>query len=229
MKFTSAILATLSGKLGGIVASHNRGGQYLRKLATPTNPGTPEQEFIRTTMADLSNRWANTLTQVQRDAWDNYALAVPLPGVNGGSNNVGGVGMFNRSNIPRLQAGLTRVNDAPTVNDLGSFTAITVASATASNEHVAIAFDNTDAWANEAGAAMLVYVSRPQNPSINFFKGPYQLAGTILGNAMTPPTSPGVVTSPFPFAVGQKIFVRVAVTRSDGRYSLDQRMFRLGA
>ena len=66
---------------------------------------------------------------------------------------------------------------------------------------------------------MIVYSSRPQNQSINFFKGPYQLAGTVDGDDTTAPTSPQEITSPFPLTDGQHLFVQIRVHRIDGRLS----------
>ena len=109
---------------------------------------------------------------------------------------------------------------APDVFNLGSFTAIT-ASAIAVVNTVSIGFENTDDWANETGGAMLVYTARPQNPSINFFKGPYRFAALIAGDDTTPPTSPEALTAAFAFEAGQKIFGRVQVTDVDGRLSAD--------
>ena len=59
--------------------------------------------------------------------------------------------------------------------------------------------------------------------TINFFKGPYQFAARINGDGTTPPTSPAVIASPFPFSAGQRVFTRIVVVRVDGRVSLDFR------
>ena len=36
----TTIVGPLSGSFGGLTASHNRGGQYLRQRSTPTNPNS---------------------------------------------------------------------------------------------------------------------------------------------------------------------------------------------
>lgn len=222
MLFDSALISRGSGSLGGVTASRNRGGNYFRARTMPVNPNTPAQQTVRSLMADLSSRWSSVLTQVERDAWDLYALNVPLSGPLGAPRNVGGVGMYQRSNIARLNIGdatLVRVDDAPGIFDLGDFTAPTIASATASSDTISLEFDNTDDWANEDLAAMSIAVSRPENPGINFFKGPYRFADVILGDGTTAPTSPFPVVSPFPFVAGQRVFIFVRVTRADGRLS----------
>ncbi len=64
---------------------------------------------------------------------------------------------------------------------------------------------------------MIIWTSRPQNASVNYFKGPYRIAGIVLGNFALPPTSPEDVVPAFPFEVDHKVFVRINVTRVDGR------------
>jgi hypothetical protein len=125
--------------------------------------------------------------------------------------------MYNRCNVPRLQAGLPRVDDAPTIFTLPDFT-LPVATVTAPTT-LFIAFETGDDWVDEDDAALLVYASRPQSVGINFFKGPFRLAGSVLGDNGTPPTSPATLVYPFSCATGQKCFLEACVTRADGRLS----------
>lgn len=223
MKYEPLLTAAASGKLGGLVFSHNSAGKYVRQLAIPTNPATPQQEVIRVATAQLSNLWVNTLTQAQRDNWEAYAAAVPIPDALGNPLFIKGMPMYVRSNVSRIQAGLTRNDDGPSILDLGEFTIPTFDAPDAAADDVDVNFTAGDAWVGEDGAAMLVYASRGQNATINFFKGPYRLAGLILGDATTPPTSPATITLPFAVVAGQKVFFRVRVSRADGRLSTDFR------
>lgn len=227
MIFRPLVGNDLSGSLAGITASHNRGGPYFRSRAIPVNPNTTFQQTVRGNMAQLANLWLNTLTEAQRDAWDEYALNVLIPNAIGEPRNVGGLGMYQRSNTPRLQASLPRVDAAPTIFNLGDFTNPTIASVTAATDLLSLNFTDTDDWANEDDAAMLVYTARGQNPSINFFKGPYRFAASIDGDGITPPVSPASIALAFGVAVGQRVFIRVNVTRADGRYGSDFRDFQL--
>lgn len=218
MKYKGTIIAEGSGSVGGLTFSHNRGGQYIRQRVIPINPNTVQQAAVKGFMASLSNRWVNVLTAPQRAAWDAYANAVQIPDPLGTPRNIGGLAMYNRSNVSRLQASLARVDPAPSVFDLGDFTAPTITSITASTGIMVLAFTNTDSWATAAGGALLVYASRPQNPTINGFKGPYRFASKVSG-ASTPPTSPSNITLPFPVAAGQRVFLQFRASQSDGRLS----------
>ena len=219
MLFKGLLATALSGKVDGIVASHNRGGTYFRNLAIPTNPNTPEQAAVRAIFRQLAALWRDTLTPAQRAAWDEYALQTPLTNRVGDPINVGGLGMYQRGNVARLQAGKTRVDEGPTTFGLPTLTSPTIASITASSGVLSLNFTVGDAWVDIDDTHLIVYGSRGQNASINFFKGPYRLAGTVDGDATTAPTSPEAITLPFTVAVGQKVFVKASLALDDGRYS----------
>lgn len=226
MLYKGTIIAAASGSVGGLTFSHNRAGGYVRNRATPVNPNTVYQQEVRSIMGALAAYWGETLTAPQRALWDLYALNVPMINRVGDPINVGGIGMFMRANVPALQTGAgggAIIADAPDIFNLGSWTPPDIAAITAATQQISLTFDNTDAWANEADSDMCVFVSRPMSPAINYFKGPYRFAGLIEGDDVTPPSSPANINSPWPMAVGQKVFLRAAVLRHDGRYSADFR------
>lgn len=220
--FTTTIAGAISGSIGGITFSHNKGGAYMRSKVIGTNPNTSFQQVVRQAMGDLANIWANVLTTAQRNSWNTYASLVPVPSKLGGVHIISGIAHFLRSNVPRRQADpagvvLTVATTAPTINDVGEMQVtsgiVTVPSAT-----VQIAYPAGQDWANETGSAMLIYTGRQQNPSINFFKGPFSLAGAIFGVTGTPVASPQNVTSRFTYSAAKGWF-RAQVTRADGRLS----------
>ena len=169
-------------------------------------------------MTVLSTRWIDTLTEAQRLAWDVYAGAVEVTNPLGDSITTTGLNMYIRGNTPRIQCGYPIVDDGPIIYSLASFTDPSFAIDEPAAE-CDLTFDNTDDWANEDDAGMLLYASRPMNPTINFFKGPYRFAGLVDGDAITPPSSPAAIGVPFAIAVGQRLYFKVTVTRADGRLS----------
>lgn len=64
-----AIVVGGSGKVGGHVISHNRGGQYIRTKVKPTNPRTASQIAVRARFSTNSKGWS-ALTEAQRVAWN---------------------------------------------------------------------------------------------------------------------------------------------------------------
>lgn len=226
MKFKPVLGSELSGSIGGITASHNAGGAYFRNRVIPTNPNSVQQQAIRSTVGQLTSLWNNTLTGAQRAAWDLYAANVPLLDALGEPINVSGLNMYVRSNVSRIQATFGRIDAAPGVFNLGDFTAVTVSALSEGTQAFDVNFTAGDDWVTDDGGIMVQYCSRPQNPSINYFKGPYRLCGAIVGNSGAPPASPVSTNAAFPFVLGQIVFFRFAVSRSDGRYSLSQRIFQ---
>jgi hypothetical protein len=217
MKFKSALVTAVSGSIGGLVGSHNAGGQYLRARTIPVNTNTSFQQAVRSYLALLAAAWSDSLEQAQRDAWENYAAQVPITDSLGEPRNISGIAHFLRSNVPRLQAGKARVDDGPTVYTLPSFTG-PVFSPEAATDTVDVAFTNSDDWAGEVGGGMVLSASRPQGVGINYFRGPYRFMDIIPG-AVSPPASPFNATMPFPTATGDKVFFFARVFRADGRLS----------
>lgn len=208
-----------SGKQGGIVWSHNAGGPYVRNRAIPTNPNTARQIAIRNSVRSLAIAWANTLTQAQRDAWDTYGANVSWVNRLGQTISLSGISHFIRSNTPRLQAGLARVDDAPTIFNIATAELLLGATASEATQIITITFDDTQAWTSEDGAFQQWSAGLPQNPGIKFFGGPYRMIGNGLGDSGVPLVSPQTFTSGYPFADGQRIWLRSRIGRADGRLS----------
>ncbi len=206
-----------SGKQGGIVWSHNRGGPYVRNRAIPTNPNTARQVAVRNAMRSLTIAWDITLTQAERDAWDVYASNVTWTNRLGQTISLTGLNHYVRSNTPRVQNALARIDAAPAIFDLAAAELALSVTASAATQDLSVGFDDTADWATEVGAFQFVYCGLPQNAGVKFFKTPYRLAGVIDGEAI--PTTPAIIASPFVFAEGQRIWVRTRITRLDGRLS----------
>jgi hypothetical protein len=225
--FKPLLVTALSGKVGGNVFSHNAGGAYVRTLAIPTNPNSPQQQAVRNAVAGLSNNWNNVLTPAQRAEWETYAENVKLTNRIGEQANVSGMAMFVRSNVARIQTGADIVLDGPGIFNLGSHTPPTLSNASEATQTVDLNFSGAlplDPWTNEVGGFMFGYVSRPQNPSINFFRGPYRVAFQIIGDPV-PPASPDTAGVPFPIIAGQRLFGRAVTCRADGRMSTSSFFF----
>jgi hypothetical protein len=215
--FKGTIAGSISGSIAGVTFSHNKGGGYIRARSIPTNPNSPQQQQVRGFLSQLSNLWVTWLTPAQRAGWEDYAANVTVINALGDPGYLPPLAHYIRSNVPRLQAGLARVDDAPVIFDLGEYTPPTFV-VDAADDTVDVGFDNTDVWAGTAGAAMLIWGARQVAASINYFKGPYRYVGKIAG-AGTPPTSPANLDLVFPLDEGNRVFLKAQVTQDDGRYS----------
>lgn len=223
MIFKSPVFSQASGSVAGLTFSRNQGGMYVRSRATPTNPNTEAQQAVRDAMREAVFQWSNVLTATQRENWNTYAFNTPTFNRLGEATHKTGQQMFIRGSIPRMQALLSVPTVAPTSFDLGSFSALQSLAADASSSDIEFDFGITDEWVDVNGAALLIFQGRPQNATRIYGKGPYQLATAILGNSVTPPTNPGLFTSLFPLAVGQRVFIKANLSYPDGRYSVDSK------
>jgi hypothetical protein len=70
------ILGELSGKLAGVVFSHNTAGMYVRQKSTPVNGSSTRQQLVRSRLAYLSSSY-QALSDTQRALWANYGAMNP--------------------------------------------------------------------------------------------------------------------------------------------------------
>ena len=209
----------MAGKIAGNVYARNRYGQYARAWAKPTNPKTARQTAVRALASTLGDAWQATLDDAQRAAWRDYAAAVPMKNKLGETMNLSGFNHFYRSNSAILNAGLTLVEDGPTVLSLPAQDPTFAIAATAATGQIAVTFDDAADWSTETGAALLLYIGAPQNSNIQFFGGPWKYAGKIIGVNPGGASSPSNVATPFALTAGQKVFAKARIVRADGRLS----------
>lgn len=216
MLFRGLMVTALSGSLDGLVAAHNRGGPYFRNRATPTDPETARQINCRDAMQQLHDWWADELTETERQSWVPYAAAHP------DSNRIGAVhtlspwSMFCKQSFVRAQV-IEQLGDsihmhrlAPT--DAPGLLGPATATLGVDNASLDVSWTNNYNWTGNDEAGILIYASQAIGPTINFFKGPYQLRDMILGDEEDPPVSPVNIPLGFTLAEGQKAFFRLRWT-----------------
>lgn len=217
---TDLLQTASSGSVGDLVFSRNQHGPYTRARTAPVDPGSAQQVAVRAALSQCVTAWNATLTETERTSWDVHALAVRTRTALGRSTNAGGLAMFVRANVPRIQATVgasPRVDQAPALFTSPPITPITRVVANFLDDTVHPFFSESDPWISELGAALILWASRPQPTTVNFFKGPYRLAGRILGGTPILPTSPGTIALPFPIVAGERLFVRLRLTTGDAR------------
>jgi len=212
-------VADIRGSIGGTVFSKNRYGSYSRNRTIPVNPGSAKQTKIRSTMGQIRNAWFGVLTPAQRAAWAVYAANVEVLNRLGESIKLTGWNMFARTNANLLYNDEAIVAAAPTEFSLAEADSTLAITISAAQQQISVAFDEEMDWCDEVGSHLILYASRPQNPTVNYFKGPYQVAGKISGDAETPPESPVTMAVPFAVVEGQKVFAQARIVRADGRLS----------
>lgn len=207
----------ISGSIGGTTWSHNRFGAYKRNRSVPVNPNTDRQVAVRNAVRSIAIAWQNTLTAAQRAAWNTYALNVTWVNHLGQTVKLTGLNHYVRSNTPRVQNGIPRVDAAPTIFNLATAELALAVTASEATQALTVDGDGAAAWVGEADAWQFVSMGLPQNSGITFFGGPYKQISAIPGAG--PPPFPAVIAAAFPFVEGQRIWVRTRIARGDGRLS----------
>lgn len=130
MKYIGLITSAASGKLGGIVASHNRGGSYFRHHVIPVQPRTPAQRLVRNALASFSAAF-KSLTASQIAGWNALGSTVTLKSKLGTTYNPTGQQLFVSCNKHLAEIGITtQLSVAPTVPSIPGITTFTSTPAT---------------------------------------------------------------------------------------------------
>ena len=115
MKFLGGgLIGAPSGSLGGLTASHNRHGYYLRARVVPTKIVNEHTLAARARLADASQYWG-TLTSAQQLAWNTYAESAPITDRLGSKQVLTGHGAFVQVNNRILVGSGTKILIPPLV------------------------------------------------------------------------------------------------------------------
>lgn len=217
MLFKGLLATSMSGKIDGVVASRNKGGAYFRNRAMPVNPNTARQQTVRGRFGNLQTRWRDILTPAQRAEWESYASVTTKNNRIGDAKLLQAKNWYTGGNILLADAGLAYVDDGPEEFGLADLTEPDGVNVDVANQELDFDIDGSDPLFGEDGAALNVYISRPQPLSVNSYSGSFQLAGSVLGSSGSPPTGTQTVPLPFPAVAGQRLFVRFKGVRADAR------------
>lgn len=224
--YKSQILTQASGSVGGLTFLHGASGLALRARSIPVNRRQPMQSKVRSCFGALAADW-QLRTADHKAQWTEYAERVPLVNKLGDSFYASPINHYVRSNTPRVYlkgaTGLCRAG--PLIFSLGATPVCSAYTAVVSVGGVlTLGFSCfiTDAPAIAEPLTLIVgYVTRPLSPGRSFVAGPYQFGfDEVVAVAAS---QPNVISEEVPFywnpAGGQRVGVRVEVTREDGRLS----------
>jgi hypothetical protein len=206
MKFQPILGDKLSGKLGGIVASHNTYGSYFRKLVRPVNKKTTAQQAQRSAIAAISSSWRNLDPTVQA-TW--IAAAIVKTSRKGDRVNLSGQAAYMYVNVLRFRLGLSIIGSPPAGTGLAPVLTPPTLSLTASDS-VDITFGATDTWNATDGGVILsgaLLTSRGKS-----FASP---ALAIAGIA-DPGSGPVTVPLPLAIPIGGRLRIDFHATAPDG-------------
>jgi len=212
-------IVQMSGSIAGTTHARNRYGNYVRARTKPVNPNTALQQLVRSVIAQLTTRWAQTLAAAQRTAWNLYADNVNMKNRLGEVVHLSGFNHYIRSNSILLRLGLALVDDGPVIFELPDADPTFTVTASEATQNLSAVFDNALNWAVEDGGWLCMFQGQPQNAQRNFFAGPWRLwtavEGIAPGGAVSPKEAPAV----FAISEGQRIWTYARIIRADGRLS----------
>lgn len=201
-----AIVVAGSGKIGGHVASKNRGGAYFRTKVTPSNPQTSAQLNVRSLFTSLSQAWKG-LTEEQRNAWNAAVSLYKRTNIFGDLKEPSGINLFQRLNNNLAQIGEATILEPPLPAEVPALFITGLAASTGAGT-LGITFEPTPA---PAGTSFVVRASKPLSPGISYSKNQMRVIGYFEAAQASPYAAGADYVAKFGSlgAAGQKIFVDV--------------------
>lgn len=204
LKF-GAIVVDGRGKIGGHVASRNRGGAYLRTKVTPVNPSTSAQVRVRNRLTVISQFW-KSLTEAQRGSFNAAVNDFSKTDIFGDIKSPSGFNLFQRLNNNLANVGITIIQNAPVPSAVATSLIGALSIDVGSGDAMTLAL----ASSVPTGSSVEIWATPPLSPGINFVKSEYRLIKV----------SPAAATSPIDIqteyldvfgtpAAGTKVFARI--------------------
>ncbi len=209
----------MSGSIAGNTFARNRYGNYTRSRTKPVNPTSALQVQVRGIMSNLVERWNDTLTQDERDAWDQYGDSVSWLNRLGENVKLTGFCHFIRGNSWMLRLNRPIIDAGPTTYALPSTDGTISCTSSEATQLVTLNFDDTMDWCTEDGAYLWILEGKPTLATRKFFGGPYR------GRSAKGGAAPGGIASPQTYAAihvlaeGQRVWNKFRIGRADGRLS----------
>lgn len=156
------------------------------------------------------------LTGIQRQAWSDWGAATTFPARVVPGQHLKGNAAFVLANTTRVQAGFSIIDDGPVVNSLLNWTLPFSNPLANGDSNMEFTLNVDDEW-QAVGGFVSLYVGPPQNPAVNFFRGPFQFQDFVGGGTVGLASGTFTLAAPIATAVGNKIPWRMVASGPDGR------------
>lgn len=195
----------MSGSVGGVTASRNRGGQYFRLRAIPTNPSSTAQQSVRAILASQSQSWAD-LTDAQRASWELWASQNPVVNALGNQITLSGHMSFVRLNS-RLDLTNDTVLTAPPIINAPLALDTVVQGGDIGAGDVDVTFTATPTAAN---VELWMEAAVVNSPGITYVRNLFRFTGVSAAAQASPFSNQAQIEAVFgTLIVGQTLFSRV--------------------
>lgn len=179
IKFGALVVAG-RGKIGGHVASRNRGGAYLRTKVTPINPSTEYQVNVRNRFAALSTAW-RALTVAQRLAWNTAVSDFARTDIFGDLKNPSGFNLHQKLNNNLVNIGKAPILVPPLPEAVDSLATLSLA-ADFTLQTMAITYTAAIA----ADHSVMVFATPAISPGISFVKSEFRQFDVMVAADASP-------------------------------------------
>lgn len=201
------VVGQVSGRVGGSVFSHNKGGAYIRNGAIPVTSTTADALNAKARLTNSSQAWG-ALTATQRLAWAVFAQNTPLLNRLGDSRPVPANALYIALNTRLVQAGQSTISTPPATDAPASLASL-VLSADIGTGTYDITFTPTPLG---AGLMPRIFAAKVQRDSINYVADQLRLVQFGAAAQASPLDIQTAVEAKFgPSVVGEKVVVQVDV------------------
>lgn len=201
-----AIVNDISGTIDGTTYSKNKYSNYMKGHRSPTNKQTNTQLQVRADLTNISKLW-QTLTDAERKAWDNFALANEKTSIFGKMVSITGFNAFVKLNMNLAAVGVAYISNPPLNTDVVGLSNLVSLTATASTQVISLVFTATP---TDVTTSLLIKASNPLSAGKAGAGMGLRVIKFTAGAATSPISLGTVYTSVIgSFQVGQKIFIEV--------------------
>ena len=201
----------ISGRVAGMVFSHNKSGPYVRNGTFPTQPVSGYKNVVKERLTVVSEGW-NAITEPQRIAWRAYAAATPMTNRLGKSVHMSGNAMFVAINTRVVTTGpLSNMYSYLLENPPGTgakplrFTASSMSYDIGAGD-VSYTYDLTPLG---AGVRLFVEAAVTRNKGVTFVKNLFKLCAVSALAAASPQNLQAAIETRFgALVVGQRLWIR---------------------
>lgn len=222
IKWSAIGITNASGKSGGTVFSHNRGGSYVRRWAKPTNAQTAAQTAMRSIFGNVARFWGS-LTPDETDVWEEEAVNITKTDAFGDQRKLNGFEYFMQANYNRIHGmglPMLRLPIEKAVLPSVSFLSNQMSKTTGFKMLFSNGTDEADYVASVAFAVIPQGQNRNYGSVKNKFTNRTRITFTMEGDAIDAGLNgAGVVNAIGDVPVGTVVFVEVHVHDESGQKS----------
>jgi hypothetical protein len=215
-----ALVVDGRNKIGGHVASKNRGGSYLRTKVSPAQPSSTYSAAVRSRLASIASGWRG-LAQSARDQWNNAVSSFKKTDIFGDYRNPSGFNLYQQLNNNLVNAGIALITTPPLPDTVDMMTSASVVVDNSSHTVVI-----TYAPAIAADHKFLVRATPAVSPGISFVKSELRQIQVIATADVSPVDVSAAYIAKYgnPGAAGQQVFIELipinTTTGQQGRPTL---------